>query len=99
MKNKVVGVTKSIYELIRVLEEGEDVLNFTVFYSFAEILESHHFCPAWDFELQYYEIQYDEFYRLQVLQFPFRSCIGDKGHILTEEQIIDLTENIRKEQL
>ena len=32
MKNKVVGVTKSIYELVRVLEEGEDVLNFTVFF-------------------------------------------------------------------
>ena len=70
---------------------------FSVFNSFAEILESHNYCPGWTFELQYYEIQYDEFDRLQVLMFPFRGCMGDEGHVLTEEQIIELTENMKNE--
>lgn len=98
MKNKVVGVTKSIYELVRVLEEGEDVLNFTVFYSFAEILESHNFCPAWDFDEVYYEIQHNDKDCLHVLDFGVKGW-KEVGAILTEEQIIELTENIRKEQL
>lgn len=93
--SKVVGVTKPIYELCRVLEKRELTLDFSCFYSFAEILESHHYCPGWDFDLQYYEIQYDEFDNLQVLQFPFRGHMDDEGHVLTEEQIIELTENMR----
>lgn len=59
MKNKVIGVTKPIYELVKALEKLEDKIDFTVFYSFAEILESHHFCPAWSYDEIYYEIQYD----------------------------------------
>lgn len=98
MKNKFVGVTKSIYELVRVLEEGENVLNFTVFYSFAEILESHHFCPAWDFDGSYYEIQYDSENCLQVLDFGVKGW-KEVGDILTDKQIVHLTKIIRKGQL
>jgi len=93
--NKVVGVTKPIYELCRVLDEFEDEIEFSVFYSFAEILESHHFCPGFTFNGIYYEIQYDEFDRLQVLMFPFRGHMGDEGQVLTEEQVIELAKNIK----
>ena len=93
--SKVVGVTKPIYELCRVLEDNEGKLNFSVFYSFTEILESHHYCPGWEFDLQYYEIHYDDFDRLQVLMFPFRGHMGDEGQVLTEEQVIELAENIK----
>ena len=98
MKNKIVGVTKSIYDLCKVLEKFEDdeCINFIVFYTFSEILESPHYCPGWEFELQYYEIQYDKFDRLQVLQFPFKGNMGDEGHVLTEEQIIELTKNLKE---
>ena len=72
MKNKVIGVTKPIYELVKALEELEDKIDFTVFYSFAEILESHHFCPAWSYDEIYYEIQYDNEDVLQVIDFGIR---------------------------
>ena len=98
MKKKAIGVTKSVYQLVMVLEEGEDVIDFTVFYSFAEILESHHFCPAWDFDGSYYEIQYDAEDCLQVLDFGVRGW-KDAGDILTDKEVIELTINIRKKQL
>jgi len=87
---KTVGVSKCVYDLIKVLEELENEIEFTVFYSFSRILESHHFCPAWDFEGVYYEIQYDNEDCLQVLDF------GRKGHkevgdVLTEKEIQELT--------
>jgi len=92
--NKVVGVTKPIYELCRVLDEFEDEIEFSVFYSFAEILESHHYCPGFYFDGVYYEIQYDDKDCLQVVDFG----INERevfGNVLTEEQVIELTENIK----
>lgn len=92
---KRVGVSLQIYDLIKVLEESEDKVDFTVFYSFAEILESHNFCPAWDFEGAYYEIQYDDEDNLQVLDFGYKGNM-EIGKILTEKEIVCLTSDIKK---
>jgi len=92
--SKVIGVTKPIYELCKVLEEFEDRIEFSVFYSFAQILESHHYCPGFYFEQVYYEIQYDDNNYLRVIDFGVKGC-KEIGDILTEEQIIELTENMR----
>jgi hypothetical protein len=68
---------------------------FSVFNSFfAEILESHHYCPGFYFEQVYYEIQYDDNNYLRVVDFGVKGC-KEIGDILTEEQIIELTENMR----
>lgn len=92
--SKVVGVTKPIYELCKVLEKRELTLDFSCFYSFAEILDSSHFCPGFYFDGVYYEIQYDDKDCLQVVDFGVdeRKEVGD---VLTEGQIIELTESIR----
>ena len=93
--NKVVGVTKPVYELCKVLEEFEEEINFTVFYSFAEILENHFFCPAFTFDGVYYEVQYDETDCLKVVDFGVngRKEIGDE---MTDAYIESLTINIKK---
>ena len=96
MKNKTVGVTRQIYDLCKALEKRELTLDFSVFYSFAEILESHHFCPGFEFDNQYYEIQYDEFDNLQVLEFPFRGNMDDEGSVLNSQEIDKLTKKIIK---
>lgn len=90
---KTVGVSKTMYLLCRELERLEDKLNFTVFYSFAEILESPHFCPAFDFENSYYEVQYDTDDSLQLLEFPYMS---DEGWVVEEKDILKLIENLNK---
>jgi hypothetical protein len=92
--NKVVGVTKPIYELCKVIEKRELTLVFSCFYSFAEILDSSHFCPGFYFDGVYYEIQYDDENVLKVVDFGIDEC-KEVGDILTEEQIIVLTENMR----
>ncbi len=91
---KKVGVSKTMYLLCRELERLEDELNFTVFYPFAEILDSHHFCPAFDFEGVYYEVQYSDKDYLQLLDFGRR---GHKeiGDILTEKEILELIEKLK----
>ena len=96
--NKVVGVTLPIYLLCKELErlEDSDKIIFSVFYSFSAILESHHFCPGFEFGLEYYEIQYDDFDVLQVIKFPFRGYMNDKGQVLVEEQVIDLVERLKE---
>ena len=93
--NKVVGVTKPVYELCKVLEEFEEEINFTVFYSFAEILENHLFCPAFTFDGIYYEVQYDETDCLKVVDFGVngRKEIGDE---MTDAYIESLTRSIKK---
>lgn len=93
--NKVVGVTKPIYELCKVLEEFEEEINFTVFYPFSRILESYHFCPAFTFNVVYYEVQYDEYDNLKLVDFGVngRKEIGDE---MTDAYIESLTRNIRK---
>lgn len=93
---KTVGVSKEIYILCRELERLEDVLVFTVFYSFAEILSSHHFCPAFDYDDVYYEIQYDISETLQVLNFGERGW-REEGLIMTKEEIESLTLNLKGE--
>ena len=94
MKNKTVGVTRQIYDLCKAIEKKELTLDFSVFYSFAEILESNHFCPGFEFNNQYYEIQYDEFDNLQVLEFPFRGNMGDEGSVLNNQEIEKLTKKL-----
>jgi hypothetical protein len=95
MRNNKVTVTKEIYLLVRELERLEEVLDFTVFYSFSRILESHNFCPAFDFEGEYYEIQYDNSDELHVLNFGARGY-KEEGDILTKKEIEELTENLKK---
>lgn len=96
--NKVVGVTLPIYLLCRELErlEDSDEIIFSVFYPFSATLESHHYCSGWEFELEYYEIRYDDFDILQVIKFPFRGHMGDTGQVLTEEQITELVERLKE---
>lgn len=93
---KYVKVSKSIYELVRALEEFEEQIEFTVFYSFAEILSSSHFCPAFTFNNIYYEIQYDSEDCLQVLDFGTNGW-REEGEEIAEEYIKLLTESIRDE--
>ena len=94
--SRVVGVTKPVYELCRVLEEFENEIEFSVSYSFAEILESHHFCPGFTFNDIYYEIQYDNKNCLRVLDFGVKGY-KEEGDEMTDNYIVDLTENIRKD--
>lgn len=97
MKNKVIGVTKPIYELVKALEEleNENKIEFTVFHSFAEILESHHFCPAWSYDEIYYEIQYDNEDVLQVIDFGIRGH-REEGYTLTTDGVIKLTQLLKR---
>lgn len=93
MKNAV-GVTLPIYLLCKELERLEDSeqLNFSVFYSFAEILTSHHYCPGFDFQGMYYEIQYDYFDHLKLLMFPFHNS---EGTVLKDEEILELIKELK----
>lgn len=86
----MVKVSKEIYLLCRELERLEDELEFSVFYSFAEILTSHNFCPGFTFDNVYYEIQYDNEDCLRVLDFGVREW-KEEGDILTAEGIESLT--------
>lgn len=90
---KTIGISKCVYDLVRVLEELENELEFTAFYPFSRILESHHFCPAWDFEGVYYEIQYDNEDCLQVLDFGIRGH-REIGNVLNEKDVVGLTKSI-----
>lgn len=86
--------TQLIYNLVKVLEQLEDDLVFTVFYTWEEMQKSHHFCPAWDFDNYYYEIQYDNSDELQVLEFHQRGYFNEEGRILSEEEIIQMTKDL-----
>lgn len=92
----MVKVSKETYLLCRELERLEDDLIFTVFYSFAEILESHHRCPAFTFRDVYYEVQYDEDNYLRVLDFGVREW-KEEGDVLTEKEIEELTKQIQED--
>lgn len=94
---KAVGVTKEIYLLCRELERLENSLTFSVFYSFAEILESHHYCPGFYWDDVYYEVQYDDSDNLRVLNFGERGW-REEGLIMENEDIINLTNNLRNEK-
>lgn len=85
-----IGVTKSVYRLCRVLEELEDYLEFSVFYSFAEILESRHYCPGFTYGEYYYEIQYDDSDNLHVLRWSAKSKNDAEGYVLTEKETEEL---------
>ena len=93
--SKLIGVTKEIYDLVKVLEKYEDEINFSVFYSFSQILESYHFCPGFYHKETYYEIQYNDVDCLKVLDFGEKEW-KEMGDELTEKDIIELTENIKK---
>lgn len=90
MNKGFVGVTKSVYRLCRVLEELKDHLEFSVFYSFAEILESHHYCPGFTYRGYYYEVQYNDSDNLHVLKWNAKSKNNAEGYVLTEKEIEEL---------
>lgn len=69
---------------------------FCCFYSFAEILDSSHFCPGFYYDGIYYEIQYDDEDILQVVDFGIDEY-KEMGDVLTEEQVIELTKSIRED--
>lgn len=92
---KTVGVRRSIYDLCRTLEMFEEDLNFSVFYPFAEILDSHLFCPGFYFDDVYYEVQYDEKNNLQVLDFGVKEW-KEKGDEMTDAYINSLTYSIKE---
>ncbi len=85
---------ESIHNLVKVLEQMENDLDFTVFYTWEEMQKSHHFCPAWDFDNYYYEIQYDNSDELQVLEFHQRDYFNEEGRILSEEEITQMTRDL-----
>jgi len=87
MKNK-------IHTLVKTLEQLEDYLVFTVSYTYEEFLSSHHFCPAFDFQGYYYEIQYDNSNDLRVLRWIPRTGNNVDGDILNEKEIEDLIKNL-----
>ena len=93
MKDNV-GVTLPIYLLCRELERLEDKeqLNFSAFYSFAEILTSHHYTPGFDFQGMCHEIQYDYFDHLKLLIFPFHNS---EGTVLKDEEILELIKELK----
>lgn len=93
---KTVGVTTEIYLLCRELERLEKSLTFSVFYSFAEILESRHYCPGFYWDDVYYEVQYNNSDNLRVLNFGEREW-REEGLIMEKEDIINLTNNLRNE--
>lgn len=90
-----VKVTLPIYLLCIELERLENKIVFSVFYPFSAILESHHYCPGFEFDDEYYEIQYDDSDMLQVLKFPIRSRMGDEGQVLTEKEIKELLTHLK----
>ena len=87
MKNK-------IHTLVKTLEQLENDLDFTVYYTYDEFLESHHFCPAFDFEGYYYEIQYDNSDQLQVLRWIPKVGNDEAGYILSENEIEELIKDL-----
>jgi len=95
--NKVVGVTLPIYLLCRELErlEESNKIIFSVFYPFSVILKSHHFCPGFEFEGVYYEVQYSNSDELRLLEFGKNALLGDLGHSLSDEDVIELVERLK----
>lgn len=88
-------VTKEIYLLCKELERLEEILEFSVFYSFSEILTSHHFCPGFTFEDVYYEVQYDNENCLTLIDFG-RKGFREEGDIMSEKEIENLTLGLKK---
>jgi len=93
---KYTGVSPQIYALYQQLERLEDVLNFTVFYSFAESLQSHHFCPGFEFEGGYYEIQKKDNDELNLLLFFGQE---GRGYVRDSKEIEGLVERLNKVKL
>ncbi len=83
-----------IHTLVKVLEQMEDDLEFTCFYTWEEIQKSHHFCPAWDFDGYYYEIQYDNLDELQVLRWRPRAPSNTEGDVLSNEEVEELIKDL-----
>lgn len=85
---------ESIHKLIKLLEELEDYLDFTVFYTLEQCLSSRNFCPAFDFEGYYYEIQYDDDNELRVLRWVPKAGNDEAGAILSEKDAEELIYNL-----
>lgn len=86
--------TELIHNLVKVLEQLERYLVFTVFYNYEKFSASNSFCPAFDFEGYYYEIQYDNSLELQVLRWYSDSHNDSEGYVLTETEIEELSKDL-----
>lgn len=86
--------TELIHNLVKVLEQLERYLTFTVFYDYEYFCRSNIFCPAFDFEGYYYEIQYDNSNELQVLRWYSDSHNDSEGYILEEDEIKELSNDL-----
>lgn len=84
---------EKIFELVRELERLEHTLVFTVFYSFAEFMESDNgFCPAFEVDAHYYEIQKDREDNLVVLRWYGKQ---EEGDILSLQEIENLIQELK----
>ena len=83
---------EQIFELVKELERLEHTLDFTVFYSFAEFMESNYFCPAFEVDAYYYEIQRDRDNNLVVLRWYGWQKEGD---ILSSQEIENLIQELK----
>ena len=77
-----------IFDLVKELERLEHTLVFTVFYSFAEFMESDFFfTPAFEVDAYYYEVQEDNEGELRVLRF-YRN--QEDGEVLSLQELESL---------
>ena len=91
--------TELIHNLVKVLEQLETDLDFTVFYTWKKIISSTSFCPAFDFEGYYYEIQYDYEDQLQVLRWLPIADDTEEGRLLTEKEIEELISELKEVEI
>lgn len=82
-----------IHKLVKTLEQMERYLVFTVFYTYEDFV-SKSFCPAFEFEDYYYEIQVDNSLELQVLRWRKESGSNEKGDELFISEIEELTQEL-----
>ena len=90
--------TELIHNLVKILDQLENTLVFTVFYDYQKFSSFNYFCPAFDFENYYYEIQYDNLNELQVLSW-YNSGIEQKGYVLSENEIEDLISELKEVEI
>jgi len=91
-----IKLSKSVYELYKELERLEDILDFSVFYSFLRVFESRHFLPGFHVDKGYFEIHEDDSNELIVLRFGHNSRLGDEGIELTENEVNDLVKCLKR---
>lgn len=84
---------EKIKKLVRELDRLENNLEFTLFYSFDEVVESNFKrLPAFEFEGYYYEIQESNSGELTVLEFVHNA---DEGSKLSSQEIENLIQELK----